>query len=109
MRGAASGRSGSAPRTRPKVARSLGRKTSQSGGRVKIKQKHMCPLVGQAPRILRAWSGDRRRSRDDRSFGPKVGECKAIDQYPNEAMESAEVHMDKGQVYPYVEQTFQKL
>ena len=43
-------------------------KKSGSVERVKMSQKHMCPLYDHASRILRAWSEDRRRSKRDPSL-----------------------------------------
>ena len=80
------------------------RKKSGSVERVKMSQKHMCPLYDHASRILRAWSEDRRRSKRDISFDPQLRECRAIEQYCDVAVKSTEVNVDKGQVYPYVEQ-----
>ena len=78
-------------------------KKSCSVERVKMSQKHMCPLYDQASRILRAWSEDRRRSKHDVSFDLQLRECRAIEQYCDVAVKSKEVNVDKGQVYPYVE------
>lgn len=51
----------------------------------------MCPLFGQASRILRAWSEGRRRAKGGGSSDPVHRECKAVDQYCREAVKSTEV------------------
>lgn len=74
-----------------------------------MSQRHMCPLFDQASRILRAWSEDRRRAKGVGSFDAVHRECKAVDQYCQEAVKSTEVKLDKGKVLQYVEQAYQKI
>ena len=45
----------------------------------------------------------------DISFDPQLRECRAIVQYCDVAVKSTEVNMDKGHVYPYVEQAYKLL
>ena len=77
--------------------------------RVKLGQKHMCPLFDVASSILRAWSQDRERSRGNTRYNPKHRECLAVNQYCDRAVKSKEVNMDKGKVVPYVEGAYQSL
>ena len=91
----------------PKVEQQSSRAVSEP--RVKLGQKHMCPLFDVASSILRAWSQDRRRSRGDPKFKPKHRECLAVNQYCEQAVKSKEVNMGKGKVVPYVEGAYQAL
>ena len=69
----------------------------------------MCPLLDKAKLILRHMSEDRRRSSDKSAESVQTRENKGMEQYFTEAVRSPEVQAQKGQVYPYVEQAFQRL